>query len=481
MFKNLTLSAKLLLAFVPLFVLSVYGSYSLNSSSAEEQMLEQAKVAAFQKAHIVREALVSQMVDKYKVEDSFLNRIRFVGGIRELYIRIRPDRLRLMEDLLDDTTRPERLMRRMQFAMAKGTVGDDVFETGLPLWVRREDNLEAIIPFKAEKKCQACHDVPLNHVLGVAHIQVPLTEIEASITKSSNQMALISTGFAVVTLLIGFFFYRGLVQKPVKELVAATEAIGQGNLNHEVRVSDSNDELGTLSQSFERMRKALKQSHEALRTSTVGQIASSLIRDFRAPMRQILGAVDRIEKGAADESQRKELAENARAAVQAMNKMTQDLLDFTTGEMRVNKMASNIPALVMYVNEAVKGDLEREKIRFDVQQGFNGNASLDYERLSRALINIINYSANYVPPGGSVKFSTESQAGMLVFRIANDGSAIPPRFLDKIFEPFVKVVQEKGVGLGLALAKRIVEMQGGTIKVESKEGVGTTFTITMPL
>lgn len=480
MFKNLSLSWKLLFTFVPLFVLAVYGSYELSSTSAEEQMLEQAKVAAFRKAHIVREALVSQMVDRYKVEDAFLNRIRHAGGIKELYIRIRPDRLRLSEDLLDDTSRPERLMKRMQFAMERGTLGDDVFDTGTPVWVRRETDLEAIIPFKAEKKCQACHDVPLNHVLGVAHIQVPMSEIEASIAEGSNQMAMISTGFGAVMLLIGFFFYRGLIQKPVRELAAATEAISQGNLNYEVQVLSSKDELGALSQSFEKMRKALKQSQEALRTSTVGQIASSLIRDFRAPIRQILATVDQLEKGVPDAERRKR-AEEARTAVQLMNKMTQDLLDFTTGEMRVNKMASNVPALVLYVKDAVQADLEKDKIRFESQQGFNGNAQLDYERLGRALISIILYSANYVPPGGFIRLSTEAESGKLIFRITNDGSPIPPQFIGRIFEPFVKVVQEKGVGLGLALAKRIVEMQGGTINVESQEGKGTTFTIAMPL
>ncbi len=476
-----SLTAKLLLTFVPLFLLAVAGNYYFSTTAAEEQMFEQAKEAALQKAHIVREAVVSQMVDKYKVEDSFLNRIRTVGGLKELYIRIRPDRLNLHEDLLDDTTRPARLMKRVEFANAKGPIGEEVFETGTPIWVRRADEMEAIIPFKAEKKCQACHNVPLNHVLGVAHIQVPLADIQASIMKSSNQLAVISAVFGGLTLVIAFLFYRSLIQKPVKQLVKATEALAQGNLNYEVAEGASNDELGDLMRSFDRMKKALKQGQEALRTSAVGQIAQSLIRDFRAPIRQVLGAVQQIEKTEGDPGKRKELADSARTAVESMNKMTQDLMDFTTGEMRMNKMASNIPSLANYVKEAVKTDLERDMIGFEVEQGFTGNAQLDYERIARALINLVNYSANYVPPGGAIRLGTSSVGSQLLLKVSHTGSAIPPQFLPRIFEPFVKIVQEKGVGVGMALAKRIVEMQGGTISVESKEGSGTIFTISVPI
>ncbi len=145
------LSTKLLMTFVPLFIIAIVGSYLLTIQSSQDQMLEQAKVAAFQKAHIVREALVSQMVDKYKVEDGFLEKIRHSGGLKDLYIRIRPENLHLTEDLID-SVRMVRLNARMQFAMSKGTYGDEVFTTGKPMWVRSEDDFEAIIPFKAEKK-----------------------------------------------------------------------------------------------------------------------------------------------------------------------------------------------------------------------------------------------------------------------------------------------------------------------------------------
>ncbi|MGB2868265.1 MAG: HAMP domain-containing sensor histidine kinase [Bacteroidota bacterium] len=480
MFRNLKLSTKLVLTFVPLFVFLILESYYLTDQSQEKAMLEQAKNAAIQRAQIVRETLVSQMVEKYKIEDSYLERLQRVGGLKDLYVRIRPENLHLTEDLVD-SARTERLNRRMQFAMAKGEAGNEVFQTGSALFINRGEALEAVVPFKAEKKCQACHEVPINHVLGVAHIQIPLTEINKAIAENSRRTGFISLGFAGVFLLIGMLLYRTLIQKPVRDLLAATEAMGQGNLAYAMNVSPSNDELGLLSQSFDRMRKALKQSQEALRTSMVGQIATSLTRDFRAPMRQILGAVEQIEKGTVNDQTRIRLCTTARTSVVDMNKMAQDLLDFTTGDLKVNMRACNVPSVLSYVADAVKQDLERDMVRLELEQGYQGSAPLDYERIGRAMINIVSYAVNYIPPGGVIRISTAVQGAMVVFKIADNGNGIPPQFRDKIFEPFTKLVQEKGLGLALSLAKRIVDVQGGRIELQSEEGKGTTFTITMPL
>ena len=478
MFRNLPLSTKLLLTLVPLFLVLILSSYVLTSQGQEEAMMEQAKNSAFERAHIVRLALVQQMLENEMVDDAFVDGLRRVGGLQDLYIRIKTENLHL-KDWLEDSVRTVRLMKREAEASAKGSLGEEVFNTGSALFVNRESDIEAIIPFKAEKKCQACHDVPVNHVLGAAHITVPMAQINASIAANSQRTALITFGFALLTVLVGALLYRSLIQKPIKSLVAATEAIGQGNLNVEVRVSGAKDELGVLSQSFEGMRKALRTAQDALRTSTVGQIAGSLIRDFRAPMRQIIAAVGQIEKGEPDPAMRAQLVNTAKNSVFDMNKMAQDLLDFTTGEMKVNKRSANIQNFLNYVAENVRQDLDRDMIKLEVSHGFTGNAPIDYERCSRAVANIISYSVNYIPPGGVIRLMSKSQGAGFQIIISDNGNGIPAQFLDRIFEPFNRVVQEKGLGLSMALAKRIIDAQGGKVTVASEEGKGTVFTITM--
>jgi len=97
------------------------------------------------------------------------------------------------------------------------------------------------------------------------------------------------------------------------------------------------------------------------------------------------------------------------------------------------------------------------------------------------LNNIISYSTNYVPAGGMIKLESDAKESNLVLTISDNGSAIPKEFQEKIFEPFVKVVKSGGVGLDMALAKKIIEKQGGKISLQSEEGKGTTYTITLPM
>ncbi|MBI3111692.1 MAG: ATP-binding protein, partial [Ignavibacteriales bacterium] len=153
----------------------------------------------------------------------------------------------------------------------------------------------------------------------------------------------------------------------------------------------------------------------------------------------------------------------------------------TTGELKVNKRSCNVGQIINYTVSAVKENLERDEVKLETSLGYSGNAVIDYDRMARAMINIVGYSANYVPPGGTIKLSTEASGANVIFKVSDNGSGIPKAFQDRVFEPFMKIVQEKGVGLGLALAKRIVDMQGGTIAVQSEEGKGTAFTISMPM
>lgn len=476
MFRNLPLTTKLLLTIVPLFLVLILDAYILTSQGQEEAMLEQAKQAAFEKAHIVRLSLVQQMLESERVSDSYLEGLQKVGGLQDLYIRIKADGLRLNEDYAD-STRMERLRMRERDAAARGSIGDEVFQSGNSLFVNRDNDLEAIIPFKAERRCQTCHDVPINHVLGAAHITVPMDGIKASIAANSRQSAGITFGFALLTIVVGGLLYRSLIRGPIQKLVTATEAISQGNLGSPIEISGASDEFGVLSRSFENMRKGLRSAQDALRTSTVGQIAGSLIRDFRAPMRQILAAVEQIEQGETDAATRKQLSAVARDSVIDMNKMAQDLLDFTTGSMKVTKRSASLSTLLAYVADDVRLDLERDMVKLELQHGVRTNVTIDYERFARALSNIVIYATNYIPPDGTIRLESKALPNGFQVVISDNGSGIPAQFRDKIFEPFTKVVQEKGLGLNMALARRIIEMQGGTVRVSSEEGKGTTFVI----
>lgn len=484
MFRNLSISTKLFLTFVPIFIIGIAVSIYLNNQYQEEQMQTQALESANEKALIVRESLVNMMVESQMVDDRYLDKVKQVANLHDLYIRIDTSRLRLAEDFMD-STRAVRLGERVHLANNKEEYdiqyGNQVLSTGKQQWIRIGDDFKAMIPFIAEKKCQRCHDVQIGDVLGVAHLDFPLTKIIEANQENSQRSAMISGGVAFFVILVGFVFFRTLVQSPLKKLERASEEIGKGNMTDELSLPEGNDEVGKLGQAFAQMRGALKQSQDAIRISTVGQVAASLVQDFRAPIKEIVGAIDEIKRTPMDEKKKNDLLDEAKESAQLVNRMTQDLIDFTSGDIKVDKKLSSVGKLVRSVTTSVKPDLDRQQINFETNAKYDAQAIIDPDRTARAIDNIISYAANYIPPGGMIKLETDSDAGKLYLRIIDNGSGIPKAFQEKIFEPFVKVVQSGGVGLDLALAKKIIEKQGGKISLVSEEGKGTTYAITLPM
>ena len=338
-----------------------------------------------------------------------------------------------------------------------------------------------MIPFKAEKKCQRCHEVQIGDVLGVAHIDFPLTKIIQANQENSQRSAIISGGVALFIIIVGFVFFRSLVQSPIKKLEKATEEIGKGNMADDLKLPEGNDEVGKLARAFIQMRNTLKQNQDTMRISTVGQVAASLVQDFRTPMKQIENAIAEIKNIQLDPVKKNELLDEAKEAAQLVNRMTQDLIDFTSGEMKVDKKLSSVGKLLRTVTIAVKPDLDKQNIKFGTNPQYDGSAVIDPDRTARALNNIIAYAANYVPSNGMIKLESDTKENNLVLIISDNGSGIPREFQEKIFDPFVKVVQSGGVGLDLALAKKIIEKQGGKITLQSEEGKGTTYTIMLPM
>jgi len=484
MFRNLSIATKLFLTFVPIFIAGIAASVYLNNQYQEEQMQSQALESASQKAHIVRESLVNMMVESQEVDDKYLERVKQVADLNDLYVRIDTAKLHLAEDFMD-SSRVARLMWRIDQAKAKdgydNSYGNEVLSSGRQKWIRIGDNFRAMVPFKAEKKCQECHQVLIGDVLGVAHIEFPLTKIIQANTENSNRSAMISGGVALVVIIVGFIFFRSLVQSPIKKLEKATEEIGKGNMADDLKLPEGKDEVGKLARAFTQMRSSLKQSQDAMRISTVGQVATSLVQDFRAPMKQIENIIAEIKNFQIDAAKRNELLDEAKEAAQLVNKMTQDLIDFTSGDVNIDKKLTSIGKLLRIVTTAVKPELDKQNITLTANTLYDASAVIDADRTARAMANIIGYASNYVPSGGKITLGSDTKNNFLLLTIDDNGSGIPKEFQEKIFEPFVKVVQSGGVGLDLALAKKIIEKQGGKITLQSEEGKGTTYTISLPM
>ncbi|HEY6191630.1 MAG TPA: HAMP domain-containing sensor histidine kinase [Bacteroidota bacterium] len=482
MLKNYRISTKLLFTILPLLFLAVGTSAFLNNLYQERDMLEQAQASAQTYAELIRKSLVEQMVTRERIDDEYLQRLSSGGDLDSLHICFMTDSLHLRE-MYQSEERTERLRKREMQARAHSQ--EEVCGINETVYRREGDSFSALVPFKAVARCQQCHAVQQGHVLGVAAMNISLTRITQSIQRNWIRSFGVFLAFTVVGIILSLLIYRLLIARRLKTLVEATKSIGSGNLERSLSDNTSSDELGELSTAFDTMRLRLKKTQDDLihseRLSTIGQMASSIVHDFRTPMSTINLAIESLEHGKGFTPEKTQLwYRMIHDAIRKMVTMAQELLDFSRGETHLNKSDTPVGDFVTLLVDSVKVNLEHARVRLHVRNNCSGNATFDAERLHRALVNIINNAQDAMPQGGELHLTVDRHDGTIRFTITDSGNGIPPEIRDRMFEAFVTAGKKKGTGLGLAITKRIVDQHGGTIEVQSEPGKGTTFVVSIP-
>lgn len=508
-FRNLHLPTKVFLVFAPLFSLAMIVIVYLNYSYQEEQTLSQAQGSAIAQALTIKESLVEMMTENERVDDAFLERITRVGDVQALEVLFYLDSLHLAPDLRT----PERLQRLkqrehralegaprfMDRAFLTGnaewfvtcTAGDHAdlpltaFTRSRPLLFSECDRLETVIPFPAERKCLQCHNVPLEQVLGAVHVQVPLTKTSDALKANAMRSLVVFLVFTVMALGIGAVVFRRYVSRPLDRLVEATEVIGHGGLEQPIASSSSDDEFGKLAASFNTMLTKLKETQNELimkeRLSLVGQMASSIVHDFRGPLTAISVGLGMLKNDGLPLRKRQELLQQVEAAMQRMNVMMQELLDYSRGEIQLAFSRVPIGSFVHDIAKVMQPYLESKGITFRVVCEYHGEAVVDCDRLHRALLDIIHNAEDATSSGGTITLSVRAEDEMVRFSIQDTGRGIPDEIKANIFEPFVTMGKAKGTGLGLAVVKKIVDQHGGNVWFESVQDIGTAFYVDVPM
>ncbi len=214
------------------------------------------------------------------------------------------------------------------------------------------------------------------------------------------------------------------------------------------------------------------------RLATVGQLGSSIAHELRNPLGVISNSVYylKMRLGERDERISKHLEIISRE-VQTANKIITDLMSFVrVGQLEVE--ATNPQALVM-------GALERAQIPPNVRVHADVPADLppihvDRDKMRQALLNLVDNAVQAMPDGGDLTISAELAGNALRLRIRDTGEGIPHENLERIFEPLF-TTKAKGIGLGLAIVRMMVEAHGGQVSIASELGQGTTFTLQLPL
>jgi signal transduction histidine kinase len=511
MLKNLSLPVKTSLIFFPLFFGAVAVISYFNYSTTQEQMMLQVQNAATAQANTIKEALVNMMVTNESVDDSYLKKVSSSGDIRDIHILFRLDSLRFDEEFLEDDDRRTRLIRReVEVWDMNKSFGPEVFHTKEPQWflacnkklhetrvisdlgkdkpafLQDCEEMQALIPFIAEKKCQQCHNVERGSVLGAAVMTVPLAETASHLEANALRSLYVFLGFLALSLVLNIVVFRQFVENPLKRLIGITDAIGSGKMpERSVKEGFDNDEIGKLASAFDAMQGNLQQVQKELlkneRLSAVGQMASSIVHDFRTPMTSVSLIADFLQKHQTMEpDQRAKKFEQLHGAIRRMDDMMQELLDFSKGGFQLNLVQCTGEELAEALLLDYEPHFKESKIRFAVSNRSAGPLTLDKERIRRAVNNLINNAEDAMPNGGMISVLLENVGNDLRITVEDNGSGIPAEVREHLFEPFVTHGKKNGTGLGLTVVKKAVDHHRGTVTVASEPGKGTTFTITLP-
>jgi signal transduction histidine kinase len=335
-------------------------------------------------------------------------------------------------------------------------------------------------------------------------LSVPTAQAFATARGAGLRLALILFGAMAGVVAIGAALSRRILAQ-VRPLVETNRALGRGELEVRAPVLSS-DELGELARGVNQMAEQLQASYETLelrvaqRTEEVQRLLkerteffAALSHELRTPLAIIRGQAKMMldptyPKGVKWVTQTGAVIDDSAAQLLSTVNDVLELARAESGRFELDVETIDLPDVVRGARPTIEGLTRANGLEIAVDVPDNlPPVRADRTRLREVIVNLVDNAAKYTPEGGAVDVSASARNGSVVVSVSDTGVGIPPEAGELIFEPFFRVPGTKAQrgqassGLGLALAKRIVEAQGGKITFESRPEAGTTFTFTLPL
>ncbi len=324
-------------------------------------------------------------------------------------------------------------------------------------------------------------------VLGSANTLRNILERQARRSAFYTLLLLLAT-----TLVTGLFVWR--FTRPINFLSIAARRVAGGDFG--VRVpTDRRDEMGALAAAFNEMtaklaraRELETQLHAAEKGAVVGRLAAAIAHEIRNPLNYINLTLDHLRSTFAPEDPERcetfaRLTDQLKTEVRRINRHITDFLKYSRPSMielqRMDLKSEAEDALRVIQAQADECGIA---MRLEVEENMP-SAMADREALRSVFTNLLVNGLQAIDgEGGSVRIAIRpDQSGDLaVIEVSDTGRGIAPEDIAKVFEPYYST-KETGTGLGLAIVRKAIDDHGGTINVTSKQGAGTTFTITLPL
>jgi signal transduction histidine kinase len=341
-------------------------------------------------------------------------------------------------------------------------------------------------------------------------IEEPQSEVLAPVYAAIQRTVYLLLGSLALSVVVSLFLARRMVT-PVRALQKGAERIGAGDLDGHIDVH-TGDELEDLAGRFNDMAGQLKESYAGLerkveeRTAELretsrqlevankhkSEFLANMSHELRTPLNAIIGFSDVMLNGMAGpmSDEQKEFAADIRDSGKHLLTLINDILDLSkieAGRMELDVTRFDIQNAMQNAMTLVQGRADRHGIKLETEIS---DAVSEYEgderKFKQIVINLLSNAVKFTPEGGKVTLAADRVNGAYSICVIDTGIGIASEDQDKIFEEFRQVGTDyarksEGTGLGLTLTRKLVELHGGRIRVESQPGRGSRFTFTLPI
>jgi len=322
----------------------------------------------------------------------------------------------------------------------------------------------------------------------------PANSLSPILLRQSNRSLLWTLAVLLVTTcLTAIVVWR--FTRPIKSLSTAARRVAGGDFSFRVPGSGRTDEMGELTELFNdmtvklgRTRELEAQLYNAEKAVVVSRLASAIAHEIRNPLNYINLTLDHLRVSFAPNDPEKQekfesLTRQLKTEVARINTRITEFLNYSR-PVKLEPRPLDVADLARDSLRIFEVQLEESNVEATITaQGEVPSIMADAESLRSALTNLVINSLQSMGGGGgkiSIVLSGEDNGRRVRIEVADSGRGIQAEDISKIFEPYYST-KETGTGLGLAIVKKAVDDHHGTISVKSKEGEGTTFTITLPV
>jgi two-component system OmpR family sensor kinase len=297
--------------------------------------------------------------------------------------------------------------------------------------------------------------------------------------------------FAMIITAVGGWFLSNRAFKPINQIISTTRAITAERLHERLTLSAVDDEINRLSSTLNEMIGRLEQSFIAQK-----QFTADASHELRTPLTILAGEIEVALQRSRSAGEYQQILQSNLEEIRRLQKIVNALLLLTqieSGKIKLGRNPVRLDELFISAIQKVNPSAKSQGITIDLQIEDSGGENLkeimimaDSASLQNVFLNLLENAIRFSSTGGQVSCALKAINGQVEITIRDQGEGIAPEHIDHVFDRFYRVdhsasnSDKSGAGLGLAIAKMVVEAHGGTISLKSSPGQGTIVRVLLP-